>query len=262
MRGAGDPVQDATQSPQILTFFGRAQLFWDLSSADAAQRKAAAQRLVAALVKAQTAGSGAPEDATFGDEGALCQDLIYCLRRLIRGLASSRDGAREGFGLALMLALRACPAVDAEKLFAFALETLQVKGGGSAQEEKECGFGRLFLCLALARAGRCDAAPLAQRVAEELLRIQGTKSFVAEACSHTLQVLAESVPRAALAESLAPLLRGRLDGVEKGDMAPEQLELMVCPRAARGSRTLNGSRPRARPLPDTLDARAHHTLIR
>lgn len=32
----------------------------------------------------------------------------------------------------------------------------QVKGGGGSQEEKECGFGRLFLCLSLARAHRCE----------------------------------------------------------------------------------------------------------
>ena len=53
-------------------------------------------------MKAQSADGGGPADeATFGEEGALCTDLVYCLRRLVRGLASSRDGAREGFGAAL-----------------------------------------------------------------------------------------------------------------------------------------------------------------
>ena len=46
----------------------------------------------------------------------------------------------------------------------------QVKGGGgSSQEEKESGFGRLFLCLSLARARRCDGEAAA-----------GTKSSLAQ----------------------------------------------------------------------------------
>ncbi len=63
------------------------QAFWALAAADEAPRVAAAETLVALVAAAQT-----PQQA----EGRLLgEDAAYALRRLVRGLASPRECARQ-----------------------------------------------------------------------------------------------------------------------------------------------------------------------
>ena len=57
-------------------------LFWDLASTDTVKRLEASTSLVAILTEHQEAAGG-----------SACGDLAYTVRRLVRGLASSRDGA-------------------------------------------------------------------------------------------------------------------------------------------------------------------------
>ena len=75
--------------------------FWDLAAVDVDKRVKAATSLVDVLQRAQHAHNGA--------EGPTCPDLAYAVRRLVRGLASSRDGARQGFGAALIEVLATFP---------------------------------------------------------------------------------------------------------------------------------------------------------
>jgi hypothetical protein len=72
------------------------QLYWDLASLEPMERQTAAKQLIEAL-KAHI-----PEEK----EGATVESLLtdesaYALKRLVRGLPSSRDAARQGFSLAL-----------------------------------------------------------------------------------------------------------------------------------------------------------------
>jgi DNA polymerase phi len=67
--------------------------FWQLADADLETRVRAAQALLLALKTAQ-AQSAQPEQIP-------CEELQYSLKRLVRGLASSREGARQGFATAL-----------------------------------------------------------------------------------------------------------------------------------------------------------------
>ena len=59
-------------------------LFWDLASIDKHKRLTAATSLVVVLTEAD-AGEPASSDL-----------MSYAVRRLVRGLSSSRDGARQG----------------------------------------------------------------------------------------------------------------------------------------------------------------------
>ena len=84
------------------------QHYWDLASFDPAVRINAAQSLVRSLAEFQkdheaTIQNGTHKTATTEDElDTLCApDVSYALRRLLRGLPSSRQGARQGFSLAL-----------------------------------------------------------------------------------------------------------------------------------------------------------------
>ena len=65
------------------------QCFWDLASVKEQVREKAAAQLIHILV--------AEEKANVEEK----KQLAYALTRLIRGLSSSRDGARQGFSTAL-----------------------------------------------------------------------------------------------------------------------------------------------------------------
>lgn len=87
-------------SAQVLSFF------WELAALDVDRRVKAAAALIGALSAAQADHAG----------DGLCPDLQYAVRRLVRGLASPRDGARQGFGAALIELLNAFDEVTPEEI--------------------------------------------------------------------------------------------------------------------------------------------------
>ena len=149
--------------------------FWALASLDHEEREAAARGLVEELAAAQAqfeadesaeeeGGAGntsgeeeeAEETVAKGGTGTkqgprlrgCCPLLVYALRRLCRGLGSSRQGARQGFALALAALLAQLEQLDTRDAQAVMDEVLEpvgkVKGGG---------------CLAHAWHGRKRAFP-------------------------------------------------------------------------------------------------------
>ena len=78
-------------------------LYWELASTDASIRSKAVESLIQALQKFQSDHSSS--DALIVNssdlEKQLAPDVSYGLKRLLRGLPSSRDGARQGFSVAL-----------------------------------------------------------------------------------------------------------------------------------------------------------------
>ncbi len=92
------------------------EIFWQLASPSLQVRTEAAKRLASSLAKAQSDHEG--ED--------MCGDLTYSLKRLARGLASSREGARHGFALALTSVLRTQNSVNTDEFFDEMLKLLEV----------------------------------------------------------------------------------------------------------------------------------------
>jgi DNA polymerase phi len=90
-------------SAQVLSFF------WELAALNVDRRVKAAASLITALRTAQA-------EFEDGSSGALSPDLVYAVRRLVRGLASPRDGARQGFGAALIEVLGAFDEVTPEEV--------------------------------------------------------------------------------------------------------------------------------------------------
>lgn len=62
------------------------------------------------------------------EKGTLSDELTYCLRRLVRGLASSRQGARQGFALVLTELMRAFEEVEVKNVLDIMEETMAVTG--------------------------------------------------------------------------------------------------------------------------------------
>ncbi len=77
-------------SPEFL------QLFTDLASMDLKTRTTAGTELLKTVIDKQTEFEKA--ESKSGDH---CPELQYTVKRLCKGLASSRDGARQGFATVL-----------------------------------------------------------------------------------------------------------------------------------------------------------------
>lgn len=94
-------VPSASSAPVAQS--GILPLFWDLASADEAVRLAAAEKLIQAVVADAGVGKVDASPCTTDDEFfARCPPVTaYTVKRLIRGLPSSREGARQGFTVAL-----------------------------------------------------------------------------------------------------------------------------------------------------------------
>lgn len=83
------------------------QLYWDLASLDPQARLQSAQSLIRVLARFQKdheAKFDTLPDTIDTEEqldAACAPDVSYAIRRLLRGLPSSRQGSRQGFSLAL-----------------------------------------------------------------------------------------------------------------------------------------------------------------
>lgn len=134
--------------------------------------------------------------------------MPYTLKRLVRGLASSRDAARQGFSSALAALLAAFPEQiklqDARELLRDAME---VHSSMKPMEQREHVFGRLFGLLALHRSGRLSAdLPLLAEVVKEVLEMATFKRWFRETCYETaLTLLADVPPQLFLSELAEPI---------------------------------------------------------
>ena len=150
--------------------------FWDLASVEADKRVTAAVSLISVLQQAQSEAATA---------GVACTDLAYAIRRLVRGLASPRDGARQGFGAALVELLVTFPKeVALESVLTLMEESMQLQGSMKGPEERDMLFGRVFTCAAVIRSARLATlatkprAALVERLVKELLFCLGKKTFL------------------------------------------------------------------------------------
>jgi DNA polymerase phi len=192
-------------------------LFWDLASTDEPKRIEACSSLVTILSEAQEAHGAS---ASSGG-GSPCTDITYTVRRLVRGLASSRDGARQGFGTALIEVLRAFgDAVELESVLAVMEESMTLHGSMHGAEERDVLFGRVFTCASILRSGRVAALPaprrgaLAASLSRELLQCSTKKSFLQELCAtlqcELLATLQNDDVQAAIWPQLSPSLSAPL----------------------------------------------------
>jgi len=131
------------------------QCFWDLASVKEDVREKSTNDLVNILRKEQETSAN---DA---------KQLAYALTRLIRGLSSSRDGARQGFSVALTQVLRLFPSIKTSAYIKRVGEILPKNPNSKGKEEREINYGRIFSILVLARAGRFEKETLGTEDTED-----------------------------------------------------------------------------------------------
>ncbi|KAL6041087.1 DNA-directed DNA polymerase [Balamuthia mandrillaris] len=130
---------------------GILERFWELANLDPAKRHSGAKELIGSLVELQQRSE---KTAAAGTE--CCQELTYSVKRLVRGLASSREGARQGYALALTELLHTFPIVTIDSVFKLIDENLIPSNNAKGQEEKDAHFGNLFGLLSIIRSQRLN----------------------------------------------------------------------------------------------------------
>lgn len=131
------------------------QCFWDLAAVDEEVRSKAVASLIHFIGQEKDTGDdSASESESSEPVDPKAARLAYSLKRLVGGLASSRDAARQGFAVALTTLLKTFKEDVSLSEVWEKVESLLNAEGASKQEERDVLFGRLFAILALVRSGR------------------------------------------------------------------------------------------------------------
>ncbi|KAF7729634.1 DNA-directed DNA polymerase [Apophysomyces ossiformis] len=172
------------------------QLYWDLASFDPNVRQTAAQSLIRSLAEFQSTHEQTlenKEDVADTEEklDALCaSDVSYAVRRLLRGLPSSRQGARQGFSLALTELLAIMDIVSAKLVLDLLFQYTERTGAMSGEEQRDMLFGRLFGLMSIVASGMMTRATTTiediNRILESLANMVETKSYLSEVCHHVV----------------------------------------------------------------------------
>ncbi|KAJ3410565.1 hypothetical protein HDV05_003633 [Chytridiales sp. JEL 0842] len=217
--------------------------YWDLASIDPAVRLRAAVLLINALQTLQKdhdAQLKASEESEIPDDDdidARCpQDVAYGLRRLLRGLPSSRDGARQGFALALTELLSMLTFLKVKTVLELLQSFTEITKGMKGQEEREMYFGRIFGIRAICESGMLDRATTTtedlDKIVNMLAEYGKAKAYLIEACfdillSTTKRIL--TTPKHPLAKHMVELIKQVLpDGIT----SPEELWFVVALQAS------------------------------
>lgn len=207
------------------------QFFWKLADLNKAVRLEAVSGLVEHIKASQadfvppTEVSKAEKILSLYDSGALaskcCSDLTYTVKRLIKGLGSSRDSSRLGFMLALLAVYHSFSEIlDAEVVLTWSMKLTSPESlGGTVKnrEERLLYVARIFALAALFRTKLGSTLSVSSKHAaiDTLISVGKKKSFLRESAvevitcavddselsSYTLKKLASS--SALMTETLA-----------------------------------------------------------
>ncbi|KAH0448617.1 hypothetical protein IEQ34_022417 [Dendrobium chrysotoxum] len=195
----GSVIQIQLPSPQTSVFPGfHIDVFRNLASADSLVREAAAETLVRELIEVQRAfeqlgnnvdNEGSPQLEAEKDDGleGCAPSLRYAVRRLIRGVSSSRECARQGFSLGLAVVVEMIPAVKLVPVMKLIINLLEVSSAMKGLEARDCYLGRLFAYGSLARSHRLATewifdknTPVMREFTSTVISLAQTKRYLHE----------------------------------------------------------------------------------
>ncbi|KAF5206015.1 Dna polymerase v family [Thalictrum thalictroides] len=191
-------------------------VFRDLVSADSLAREAAALKLVMNLQEVQTAyekcdkkdaGEGGLQLEAEKDDGLknCAPSVRYAIRRLIRGVSSSRECARQGFAMGLTILVGTIPSLKVDSVMKLIVDILEVTSSMKGQEARDCLLGRLFAYGALARSGRIaeewmadNTNPYVKEFTSLVISLAVKKRYLQEPAVTVILNLIEKLPVEAL----------------------------------------------------------------
>ncbi|CAK4152252.1 unnamed protein product [Aphanomyces euteiches] len=186
------------------------KVFWDLAELNVETRVAAVDSIIAHLTQANDS-----------------DELSYTLKRLVRGLASSRDAARQGFSTALTALLHHFPSLSVESVLDLVLTTMDASNSMKGMEQREHMFGRLFGLLAIFKSGRMTHDdPQLAKLLDELIALSKWKKWFREACYEGLLTVVHALPPASFKSTVWPRIEPLLSG-NVADFNADQVALAV-----------------------------------
>ncbi|KAF5733384.1 DNA polymerase V-like isoform X1 [Tripterygium wilfordii] len=191
-------------------------VFKDLALADVSIREVAAGKLVMELLEVQKVYDRlGTKDSVEGelkleaekDDGLnnCAPSLRYAVRRLIRGVSSSRECARQGFALGLTMLINTISSIKVDSLLKLIVDLLEVSSSMKGQEAKDCLLGRLFTYGALVRSGRLTQewnsdknTPCIKELTSVLISLAANKRYLQEPAVAVILDLVDKLPDEAL----------------------------------------------------------------
>ncbi|KAG0373315.1 DNA-directed DNA polymerase [Mortierella sp. AD032] len=176
-------------------------LFGILASLDVAERNAAALTLIKSLAVLQNAHKcdidPSAEDITEEKLDQLCHpEVVYALKRLIRGLPSDREAARQGFSLALTELLIGLNFLSVKIVLELLFRFTEIKAFMKGKEERNHMFGRIFGYMSIVQSGMLARPKTSsediQLIVDDLVEYSQDKSYLSECCH---QVLVTMLPQ-------------------------------------------------------------------
>ncbi|KAG8069689.1 hypothetical protein GUJ93_ZPchr0006g42538 [Zizania palustris] len=196
-------------------------VFRDLASPEPSHREAAAQALVAELRQVQTAyekgarkgesetedGDGSSQMEAEKDDGLenCAPSVRYAIRRLIRGISSSREFARQGFALGLALVLESIHGISIEAILKLIPNLLEYSVSMKGPEAKDNLLGRLFGYGSIVRSGRVsgqwareEGSSIVKDFVNEVVKLGSKKRYLTEPSVAVILDLARKLPQEAI----------------------------------------------------------------
>ncbi|XP_064612585.1 uncharacterized protein LOC135476483 [Liolophura sinensis] len=203
--------------------------FWVLSEGKEVKRLRETKNLLTVLKTKQLDHNNLPNK-----NFPLCGDLQYSLRRLVKGLPSSKKWARVGFATALTQILSEFPEVQIRDVLALIKETLTFTQQESKAEQGNIMFGKVTALMAIIRSRRLDqgCGEETEGVVSSLIQLQGKKSYLQQPCVCGLQILINSVDKVTFTQHILPQLRGELSAGWEG-CTPDRLLLAIMAASKR-----------------------------
>ncbi|PPD85152.1 hypothetical protein GOBAR_DD17922 [Gossypium barbadense] len=216
-KDATEPV--AASSSSSLPEF-HISVFKDLASADSSVREAAVETMVTELQEVQKAydrlenkdlvEGGLKLEAQKDDGLNKCaSSLGYAVRRLIRGVSSSRECVRQGFALGLTALVAAIPSIKVDSLLKLIVDLLEVSSSMKGQEVRDCLLGRLFAYGAIARSDRLTKEWLSEKntllikeFMNAIISLASKKRYLQEPSVSIILEIIEKLPAEALLDHI------------------------------------------------------------
>ncbi|KAJ8452922.1 hypothetical protein Cgig2_014685 [Carnegiea gigantea] len=222
-------------------------VFSDLASVDAIKREAAAERLAMELLEVQQAydevgnreafQSGFQLEAAKDDGLDDCAPSVrYAVRRLVRGVSSSRECARQGFALGLTILITTNCNIKVHSLLKLISDSLEISSSMKGQEARDCLLGRLFAYGGLARSGRLKEewtsdknTPYIKEFTSLIISLASKKEYLREPAVSVLLSLIEMLPKEAVINHVleAPGIHEWFDVATNGSGNPDALLLAL-----------------------------------
>ncbi|KAG4164958.1 hypothetical protein ERO13_A13G049500v2 [Gossypium hirsutum] len=216
-KDATEPVaaSSSSSSPEF-----HISVFKDLASADSLVREAAVETIVTELQAVQKAydrlenkdlvEGGLKLEAQKDDGLENCaSSLGYAVRRLIRGVSSSRECVRQGFALGLTALVASIPSIKVDSLLKLIVNLLEVSSSMKGQEVRDCLLGRLFAYGAIARSDRLTKEWLSDKntllikeFMSAIISLASKKRYLQEPSVSIILEIIEKLPAEALLDHI------------------------------------------------------------